>query len=33
MYESWRSAVLLDREKFEVCNVELAQGCSLSPIL
>ena len=35
MYESSRSAVLLDGEKSEVFNVEqgVAQGCSLSPIL
>ena len=35
MYESSRSAVLLDGEKSEVSNVEqgVAQGCSLSPIL
>ena len=35
MYESSRSAVLLEGEKSEVFNVEqgVAQGCSLSPIL
>ena len=35
MYESSRSAVLLEGEKLEVFNVEqgVAQGCSLSPIL
>ena len=35
MYESSRSAVLLEGEKSEVFNVEqgFAQGCSLSPIL
>ena len=35
MYESSRSAVLLEGEKLEVFNLEqgVAQGCSLSPIL
>ena len=35
MYESSRSAVLLEGEKFDSLNVEqgMAQGCSLSPIL
>ena len=35
MYESSRSAVLLEGEKLEVFNVEqgVVQGCSLSPIL
>ena len=35
IYESFRSAVLLEREKSEVFNVEqgVAQGCSLSPTL
>ena len=35
MFESSRSAVLLEGDKSEVCNVEqgVAQGCSLSPIL
>ena len=35
MYQSSRSAVLLEGEKSEVFNVEqgVAQGCSLSPIL
>ena len=35
MYESSRSALLLEGEKSEVFNVEqrVAQGCSLSPIL
>ena len=35
LYESSRSAVLLEGEKLEVFNVEqgVAQGCSLSPIL
>ena len=35
MYESSRSAVLLEGEKLDVFNVEqgVAQGCSSSPIL
>ena len=35
MYESFRSAVLLEGEKSDLFNVEqgVAQGCSLSPIL
>ena len=35
MYESSRSAVLLEGEKSDLFNVEqgMAQGCSLSPIL
>ena len=35
MYESSRSAVLLEGEKSDLFNVEqgVAQGCSLSPIL
>ena len=35
MYESSRSALLLEWEKWKVFNVEqgVAQGCSLSPIL
>ena len=35
MYEYSRSAVLLEREKLEVFNMEqgVAQGCSSSPIL